>query len=129
VDALVSIAQIIEREFNNLNDLVLDGMVQTRGDGLCMTFNSDGRPDDLQYLTSETRIRGQFLGVHCLPIPSEYALIAGVTDDENEYSPTLCLMLAAINLEEFDVITHDQLVAIPLRSGGIGLDQVIERGA
>jgi hypothetical protein len=128
-EILGSIAQMIEREFENLNDLIIDGMLQTRGDGLCMTFTERGTPDDIQFLTGETRIRGRLLGVHCLPIPSEYALIAGVTDDESEYLPTLCLVLAGTNLEEFDVNTHDELVAIPLRSGGIGFDQVVERGA
>ena len=127
--ALERIAQLLEREFANLQDLQIDTLLQTRGEGLCMTFNSSGHPDDIQFITDETRLRGELLGVHCLPVPTEYALIAGISDDPHEYVPTLCLMLQATNLTEFeDIVTQDGIIALPLRMEGFGVDRVIRHG-
>jgi hypothetical protein len=127
-EALAQIATLLEREFENLRDLMIDSVIQTRGEKLCLTFNERGVPDDIQLLTDDTRVRGELLGVHCLPVPTEYALLMNISEDENEYKPTLCLMLQAVNLNEFeDIVTTDNIVAIPLRSDNVGFDQVVER--
>ena len=125
-EVLDQIAQLMDKELHALPDLTIDSILQTRGEQLCVTVSCFGAPNDIQLLDPQTPIRGEFIGLACWPLPTEYAIVVGADDDRMEIVPTLCLMLQADNLAEYDdITTHDNIIAIPLRSGNLGIDQVV----
>lgn len=124
--ALMQVAKLMENEFHQLQNLRESDILQTRGEGLCMTIDERGGLDEILFITDETRLRGELLGVTCLPVPTDYALLTNNADDPSGYAPTLCLVLEAANLHKYDDIqTHNNIIEIPLRMDGFGIDKVI----
>lgn len=128
VASLAKVLTMIERDFCAQQDIVIDSVLQTRGNGLCMTVNENGQPSGFYSLTDESRIRGQFIGIECLPVPTDYALITRRYDDINNYEPALCLVFEDTNICELDddVSLFENTVIIPLQSG-IHIDKVVTR--
>lgn len=124
--ALTQVVKLMENEFSQLQNLRESDILQTRGEGLCMTIDERGGLNEILFITDETRLRGELLGITCLPVPTDYALLTNNADDSSGYAPTLCLVLEAANLHKYDDIqTHDNIIEIPLRMDGFGIDKVI----
>jgi hypothetical protein len=129
VASLAKALMMIERDFCAQQDLLIDSVLQTRGNGLCMTVDKNGRPSGFYELTDKSRLRGQFIGIECLPVPTDYAMITRQYDQTDNYEPAFCLVLEDTNICELDdhVDSCENIAIIPLQVGGIGIDRVVAR--
>jgi hypothetical protein len=129
-DAIKGLAQVaakVNNELGMMTELQIDDCLQTRGDGVCLVQDEDGIFLDFQSLDDTRMIRGKFLGIDILPVPTEYALITQEFEDENAFEPLPCLMLEdaeAVGATD-DVEAMNGIVAVPLQVNGLGMDRVI----
>lgn len=122
------VAGMVRRECGMMTDLQYEDCLQTRGDGICLVQDEDGIFQDFKPVTDDIRARGKFMSVEILPVPTEYALISQDFDDENAFEPTLCLLFESAELVEpvsGDVLSKQEGLAVPLRTGGMRIDKVI----
>lgn len=127
VDRLVQVAKLLERDFCELKELRIDDRLQTRGSGLFIDFDQQGRPDGVFILDDDICIRGTLIGAECLPVPTDYALITQVMDDKSLYEPLVCLLLENVETvdSDGDIAEHDGVVALPLRVDGVHVDRLV----
>lgn len=128
---LTEIASSMNVEFTVQRDLLIRSIIQTRGDGVCMTFDEQGRPGEHILLSDESRLRGTFIGIGILPILTNESLASDETDATNlPHEPTLCLLIENTNISGLgDVASFQDVMAIALRVGGVHIDQVVAREA
>ena len=126
---LKDVAMRMYVEFTVQRDLLARSVIQTRGDGICLTFDDKGRPDEHVLLTDDSRLRGTFIGIGCIPVLTNESLSSNQTDATNLlHEPTLCLLIENTNISEFEGITSFQgIMAVALRLDGAHIDQVIAR--
>ena len=126
---LKDVAMRMHVEFTVQRDLLARSVIQTRGDGICLTFDDKGRPDEHVLLTDDSRLRGTFIGIGCIPVLTNESLSSNQTDATNLlHEPTLCLLIEDTNISEFEGITSFQgIMAVALRLDGAHIDQVIAR--
>jgi hypothetical protein len=129
VQELARIVSKIHEQFDDQQDLVVGSVVQTRGNGVCLTFDEQGLPGEHVLLDDESRLRGTVIGIGCLPILTNEALAGEEMDATGlPHEPTLCLLINNTNTSEFgDIVSFQDVMAIALRQGSTHLDQVIAR--
>lgn len=126
-EGLQRIAELLKSDLVALEDLMIDDYVQTRGFGIYIGLDEEGRPESANEFDEDSCIRGKFTRVMCTLVPTEYALIMGITEGDDIYEPLACLVLE--NVEGVDlsgnVVSRDGACAIPLRSSGAYLDKLL----
>lgn len=126
IDGLSRLAQFLNNKLDSADDKVLGKYLQTRGEGLCITFSPDAQPDDCVGVATDVQVRGTFEGLHIMPVPTDYTLVTGITDDADGYLPRVCVILSDTNLNEIDdsMNSFENTIAIPLQRDGMRLDLV-----
>jgi hypothetical protein len=124
---LQRVAELLEGHLTTLEDLTIDDRVQTRGFGIYIGLDEEGRPESANEFDDDLRVRGTVARVICTLVPTEYALIMGITEGDDIYEPLACLVLE--NIERVDAsgnaVPCDGACAIPLRSSGAYLDKLL----
>lgn len=129
IQKLAGVVSKVRENFEAQQELLLGSVVQTSGDGVCLTFDERVRPCEHVLLNDESRLRGKVIGIFCLPVLTNEALAGDEMDTTGlPHEPTLCLLIDNTNIGELDGITTcGGIMAIALRSGHTNLDQVIAR--
>jgi hypothetical protein len=124
---LQRVAELLEGHLTTLEDLTIDDCVQTRGFGIYIGLDEEGRPESANEFDDDLRIRGTVARVICTLVPTEYALIMGITEGDDIYEPLACLVLENVEGVEpsGNIVPRDGACAIPLRSSGAYLDKLL----
>ncbi len=129
VDAgrMALITSLLARDFEKLIDLQIDSKLQVRGSSICLQLNEVGLPDDMLILNPDISLAGSLIGIECLPVPTDYALITEVYDDRNLYEPLVCLIMENVELtnEAGETTVSDNVFALPLRGDDVSVSKMI----
>lgn len=127
VESLHQINELMERDFVAMEDIKPDDRVQTRDLGICVMLDGQNRPDSVIEVDENLRVRGTVIGLECMIVPTEYALIMGITEGDDIYESQICFILENIEAvnPSGEVESHDNKCAIPLRSSGTHLDKLL----
>ena len=128
--AVRQVAKLLETDLAAVEDLRISDHVQTRGMGICINFDEQGQSGDVCEFDDDLKVKGTIVGMECMPVPTEFAILMGITEGDDIYEPQLCLMLKDVEVTEpsGEVTPQEGMTAIPLRvSGTTQLDKIIYR--
>jgi hypothetical protein len=124
-DGMEVVTKLLEKDFDELQDLHVDDSVQTRGLGICLAF--EGENSAAFEISDEAKVRGKIIGIECLPVPTEFALFTGITEGDGIQAPEICVLLDEVETMEpsGEFMPRDGVAAIPLRLSGTQLDKIM----
>jgi hypothetical protein len=127
---LEKVTKRLEIDLAAQEELLIDDEVQTRGMGSCIGFDDPSEPGEVCGYDDNMKVKGKIIGLECMPVPTEFALLMNAYGGEEDEEPGVCVMLDQVELIEPDgtQTPQDGIMALPLRaSGTTQLDKIIYR--